>query len=454
MHEPVRARRVVGLALGAVLMVSCHGWSAARPLEPAAPELWGLPQQAPATPAVHAPQHQSACKELPGGAWPRAAAGQAGIAHTERADGQAYLAQTMIDGRSQRLRFLGTHVFDLLDKLAHEGGPDEAARRRLICALLNDVAKRSAPVVRIWGSLKHTGKPLEIRRSAAMLQLLLDENARRQHPLRFVVTLLNHQAGYGAPDPHHTLDEQAEDSPWHARAIYLQRSWRMAGTGLLRDRMLAFTSLPQAGSPYVLAWELVNELDSFGILDGASWREAAALQLRDRFLIPAAVSAAKLFPQLLVIGELRGPGETYSAFVDSLLMALPAALLRRLIWTTHVYAVREDQPPATGKLDRDRALARRHGLPLLIGELGQKLGTPTVGACPSGSRHDLSRLLQPILDRRLEAVLFWGEGRCPLELGDGRRMAIGAGGDSAELATDDDDAHETLLRARTNWPPP
>ena len=39
--------------------------------------------------------------------------------------------------------------------------------------------------------------------------LVLDENARRRAPLRFVVTLLNHQAGYGAPDPARSLDGQA-----------------------------------------------------------------------------------------------------------------------------------------------------------------------------------------------------------------------------------------------------
>ncbi len=358
----------------------------------------------------------------------------------------------MSDGRSQRLRFIGTHVFDLLSKLAQEGGPDESARRRLICALLNDVAQRSAPVMRIWGSLKRTGKPDEIARSAAMLQLVLDENARRRHPIRFVITLLNHQAGYGAPDPSRSLDEQPDSEPWHARAIYLQRSWRINGRGLLLDRLRAFASIPRAGSPYVLAWELVNELDSFGVLDGTSLRSTAALQLRDRFLIPAAVATANLFPQPLMLGDIRGPRSAYPIFVDSVVTALPSALRKRLIWTTHVYAEREDRGPSTDKLDLDRQLAARHGLPLLVGELGQKLATPTEGPCPVGSRHDIDRLLQPIIERKLEAVLFWGEGRCPLDIGDGRRIRIGAGGDSAELSTDDSAAHKALRRARTSQP--
>jgi len=48
-----------------------------------------------------------------------------------------------LSGRGKtRLRFLGTHVFDLLDKLDSEGGVTENDKRRTACMVLNAVALR------------------------------------------------------------------------------------------------------------------------------------------------------------------------------------------------------------------------------------------------------------------------------------------------------------------------
>src|SRR6185503_7161060 len=113
-----------------------------------------------------------------------------------------------------------THVFDLLDKLDAEGGRDEADRRRAACAVLNAAAMRGAPVVRLWGTLKRTGTAAEIDRARAMLALRLDEDARRARPLRFIVSLLNHQPGYGQPDPDLSLDDQ-KTAGWSAADVYL-----------------------------------------------------------------------------------------------------------------------------------------------------------------------------------------------------------------------------------------
>ena len=87
-----------------------------------------------------------------------------------------------IEGKPRRLRFLGAHLFDLLDKLDREAGPEEVERRRVICAALAAAAAEGAPVVRFWGSLKRTGSAEEPERAAALLALVLDENARRSRP--------------------------------------------------------------------------------------------------------------------------------------------------------------------------------------------------------------------------------------------------------------------------------
>ena len=53
-----------------------------------------------------------------------------------------------------------------------------------------------------------------------------DENARRARPLRFVVSLLNHQPGYGLPNPEQSLDDQ-QTPGWSARDV--ESSGSMAG---------------------------------------------------------------------------------------------------------------------------------------------------------------------------------------------------------------------------------
>jgi hypothetical protein len=127
------------------------------------------------------------------------------------------------------------------------------------------------------------------------------------------------------------------------------------------------------------------------------------------------------------------------------------------VWTSHVYTPRDAGPNdlgrATRKLDLDLAVAAEHGLPFILGELGQN--APGEGRfCGDGARHDPARLFAAVLDARpaIEAALFWGEGHCALPVsGSGRRITIGAGGDSADLAPGDAAARDAVRAART-WP--
>jgi hypothetical protein len=361
------------------------------------------------------------------------------------------------------LRFLGAHLFDLLDKLLYEGGGSEQSRRRVACAALDAVARDGAPVVRLWGTLKRTGVPGEVRDAANMLALVLDENARRTHPLRFVVTLLNHQAGYGAPDPSRSLDDQSAESPWQARRIYLGSSFREPG--LLADRIAAFAARPEiARDPAILGWELVNELDTFRAVAGGDLGSPEAKVLRDSFLVPALGLLAESFPQPVLVGDLRGHRGAYVEFARGLLAALPPRVREKLVWTAHVYAprARSAKDPAlaesTWKLDLDLSIAATHGLPFLLGEIGQHVPGEKARFCGGGVRHDVQGLFDFVfspgaapLREDMKMALFWGEGRCGLEIpgaGGPLRISIGAGGDSADLGPAETKAREALRAAR------
>lgn len=415
-------------------------------------------------PAEAAVRPGPACAESDArpGAWPaakdhaRAVRGSGAMGHLE---------QRLARGDSAaRLRFMGTHLFDLLDKLANEGGPTEDDRRRVICAALEEAAASGAPVVRIWGSLKRTGSPDEVARAADMLALVLDENARRARPLRFVIALVNHQPGYGAPRPEASLDDQDPTSPWSARRFYLEGGWRARGAGLLEDRVRAFAARPEiASSREVLAWELVNELDTHRSVAGGTWSGPEADALRDGFVVPAMELLAKAFPQPIAIGDLRGHVRGYEAFARSVILALPAPARDRLIWVSHVYAPRAasiaapEIAEATRKLDMDLAIAKEHGLPFLLGEIGQTVRGAPARFCGEGVTHDLPQLFRAVLESApghesrgdIESAIFWGEGRCGLAIPWGagsRRVTIGAGGDSADLAPGDG-ASRAALRA-------
>ncbi len=375
------------------------------------------------------------------------------------------LEQTLPGGPT-RLRFLGAHLFDLLDKLEHEVRPIELERRRVICAALESVAASGAPVVRLWGSLKHTGNSLEVERSAELLALVLNENARRARPLRFVVTLQNHQPGYGSPKPEASLDDQDPESPWNARRIYLEGSWRTPSQGLLAERIDTFRRRPDlATSPYVLAWELVNELDTHRILPRGQWQGAAADALRSSFLVPALTSLAGAFTQPIMLGDLRGSKDGHGAFARSVVDALPPEVRGRLVWTSHVYAPlaasarAPEVQAALGKLDLDLDVAADTGLPFLLGEVGQWSRGAPAGFCRDGATHDVEQLFAAVLEpsarspRRgaIEAALFWGEGRCDLGVESARgplRITIGAGGDSADLGPGDSTARTAVRTAR------
>jgi hypothetical protein len=415
-------------------------------------------------PPVDTPRRPGpACPEattIPG-AWPRAASVARVVAG---APGQlGHLEQTLGDARSpSRLRFLGAHVFDLLDKLAHEAGPAEIDRRRLACAALEAVAASGAPVVRLWGSLKRTGDPAEVALAAELLELTIDENARRARPLRVIVTLLNHQPGYGSPRPEVSLDDQDPTSPWSARRLYLGGGFREPGQGLLADRIAAFAARRAlVESPEILAWEVVNELDAYRSIHAPA--DAAAL--RDGFLVPALGLLAQAFTQPLLLGDLRLPEADYAAFARSIVTALPPPVRARLIWTSHVYATRAASTSAaslgvqTRKLDLDLEVAAALRLPFLLGEIGQLLpsGTPTF--CADGAPHDLQQLFTTALtpghvgSRRgaIEAALFWGEGRCGLVVPTAngtRRINVGAGGDSADLGPGESAARAVLSEQR------
>ncbi|MBW2457473.1 MAG: hypothetical protein JRI68_23400 [Deltaproteobacteria bacterium] len=423
------------------------------------------PVEPPVEPATdHATPPQDArlapaCPEVRGGAWPRAAPGPSGLVRVVRGFGGrvGHLAQTLHDGRHLRLRFLGAHLFDLLDKLWQEGGPSEIRRRQLVCAVLNDAAARGVQVLRIWGTLKRTGKPAELDQAAQMLALVLDENARRRHPLRFIVPLLNHQAGYGAPDPSRSLDDQPSANPWHARSVYLGGAWRQPGIGQVLDRIIKYRTLRTvAASRYLLAWELVNELDTFRHIGGGKLGSAAAEQLRDGFLVPALTELARRFPQPIVLGDLRGSLDDYEAYARSTLAALPALALRRVIWSSHVYGEKGAPPRAfMHKLAVDLEIAGRHGLPFLLGEVGEHVPGATVRFCGEAPRHDLGGLLRAVRATGVEAAVVWGEGRCalPVEPATGWRMSLGAGADSAEIGADDHPTHRLLRETRLRWAP-
>jgi hypothetical protein len=384
------------------------------------------------------------CPEVVGGAWGRAAPGLGGLARREG----TVLRQRLADGRDRRLAFAGTHAFDLLDKLEHEGA-SEAERRGITCAFLADAAGRGAPVVRIWGSLKQTGSPAELERAAELLALVLDENARRSHPLRVVVTLLNHQPGYGAPEPSRGLDDQAPASGWQADEVYLRGGWAARGRGQLAERIARYAALTEAASPYVLGWELVNELDTFRGPGAGRFDGEAGAALRDRFAVPALEALGRAFPQLVLLGDVRGERASYAAWAPSLIEALPPWLRERLVWTSHVYAPLGEPPEAhLHKLALDLELARSHGLAFVIGELGQHVPGAEAGLCSGSARHDLGPLLGAVRAHGVDALLVWGEGRCDLDAG-GKRMILGAGADSAEIAADDEVTLELLARART-----
>ena len=409
-----------------------------------------------------APRPGPACAEAATspGAWPRAAAVARAVAGSPGQLGR--LEQTLGEARApSRLRVLGAHHFDLLDKLAHEAGPDELDRRRVACAALEAVAASGAPVVRLWGSLKRTGDPAEVALAAELLELTIDENARRARPLRLIVTLLNHQPGYGSPRPEVSLDDQDPASPWSARRLYLGDGFREPGHGLLADRVAAFAARRAlVESPEILGWELVNELDA----DRSIRSPADAATLRDGFLVPALGLLANAFSQPLLFGDLRLPEVGYDAFARSIVAALPPATRARLIWTSHVYATRTASASAaslgvqTRKLDRDLDLAAALGLPFVLGEIGQLLRAGAPAFCRDGAPHDLAQLFTVGLtpgylgSRRgaIEAALFWGEGRCGLAVASAhgaRTIDVGAGGDSADLGPSEREARGVL----TTW---
>jgi hypothetical protein len=426
------------LALLAVILAACVA-------DPPRPRAGVAPPPLVAPPTAPAP----ACAEVAAepGPWPRASA-------PPRVAPDGHLEQDLGAG-PVRLRFLGAHLFDLLDKLEHEAGPAEADRRRVICAALNAAAAAGAPVVRLWGTLKRTGTTAEATRAAELLALVLDEDARRRRPLRFVVTLLNHQGGYGAPRPDASLDDQDPESAWSARRVYLEEGWRARGAGQLLERIEALRAWPAVvASPYVLAWELVNELDTHRAVAAGSLRGPEADALRDRFLVPALAELAASFPQPVMLGELRGADAGYAAFARGVVAALPAAARARLVWTSHVYAPLAADPAelgrATAKLDRDLALAAELRLPFVLGELGQH-GREAARFCAEGAPHDPGQLFAAVLPARpaIEAALFWGEGQCGLAVpGSGARITIGAGGDSADLSPGDGPARAAVRAAR------
>jgi hypothetical protein len=415
-----------------------------------APASAPCPVPAPPAPPPVEPGPACADSDAPG-PWPRAAS-------MPRVAG-AHLEQTLADGRTVRLRFLGAHLFDLLDKLAHEARPDELDRRRVACAALEAAASSGAPVVRLWGSLKRTGTSGEVDRAAEMLALVLDENARRKRPLRFVITLLNHQGGYGAPHPERSLDDQDPTSPWSARRLYVSGGWRAPGQGLLLERIERLRERPDiARSPYVLAWELVNELDTHRAIAGGSFRGPEADALVKEFAVPALGALAASFPQPLMLGDLRGDAAAYPGFARALVAKLPPDVRARFVWTSHVYAplgaAPADLARATKKLDLDLAIAAEHHLPFLLGELGQH-ARGEVAFCGSGPAHDPAALFAAVLEPRpaIDAAIFWGEGRCDLALpspAGARRISVGVGGDTADLAPGDERAREAVRAARAS----
>ncbi|MFO0586093.1 MAG: hypothetical protein U0441_01075 [Polyangiaceae bacterium] len=418
---------------------------------------------------------QPACAEAAAtpGPWERAVSGSHGVARAVRSGGEATFGGFVqeIAGRGEvHLRFLGTHTFDLLDKLAAEGGSTDGERRRVICAALNDVASRGAPVVRMWGTLKRTGSSEEIGRARDMLSLLLDENGRRARPLRFVVSLLNHQPGYGLPDPEVSLDDQ-KAAGWSAKEVYLEGGWQRRGAGQMKERIEKYREdVAIRESPYVLAWELVNELDTFRTVGHGSFVGPEADKLIGTFLVPASALLAESFPQPIVLADFRGALKAYPAFAEKAVRALPEDVSRRLVWTSHVYVETTNPAPSaeeakrllsvgTRKIDVDTEIAKKLGVPFLLGEIGQLVKGAKTSYCQGGADHDIAGLLKGVLSPaedphkrgEIDAALFWGEGMCGLQVGEGqsaRTVNIGAGGDSADLGPSEDDARKALREAR------
>ena len=465
-REGLRVTRGV-LALGAAL-AACSPRStppAARGIpssaQPVAPAVVPASTSVPVVDAESRPAPACAEATTIPGAWPRAIAVARAVA---AAPGQlGHLEQTLGDATSpSTLRFLGAHVFDLLDKLANEAGPDDLDRRRVACAALEAVAASGSPVVRIWGSLKRTGDPVELTRAADLLELVIDENSRRARPLRVLVTLQNHQPGYGSPRPEVSLDDQDPRSPWAARRLYLGSGFLERGQGLLAERIAVFASRRAlARSPEILGWELVNELDAHRLFRSA----ADAATLRDGFLVPALGLLAQSFSQPLLLGDLRLPQAGYSAFARSVVAALPASTRARLVWTTHVYAPlaasAKELDRATWKLDRDLDLSAELGLPFLLGEIGQLLRSEPPRFCRDGAPHDLQQLFALVLEPKsagsrrhaIDAALFWGEGRCGLLVPSAngtRTINLGAGGDSADLGPGEAEARAVLTAWRSS----
>ncbi|MDI3285725.1 hypothetical protein [Polyangium sp. 15x6] len=430
--------------------------SAPLPDTPPAPELRADP------PSPEAPRPHPACPETIGisEVWPR----PDGLARVVPAKpGAVGHMEQDFAGRSVRLRFVGTHLFDLLDKLLYEGGPTELDRRRVACIALDAVARSGAPVVRLWGSLKQTGSPTEIEHAADMLALLLDENARRERPLRFIVTLQNHQAGYGAPDSTRSLDDQDPKSPFFARRFYLEGGWKEKGASTLAERIEAFAARPAiARDPAILAFELVNELDTFRNVARGTWDGPEASAWVNEFVHPALRLLGERFPHPILLGDLRGHEASYVSFQRAWIEALPASLRARIVWTAHVYttvAPSNEDPAfarATWKLDHDLTIARSLGLPFLLGELGQHVPKSAPRFCGGGAKHDLGQLFDVVLGparpraerRPIEAAILWGEGLCNLDVEGGRTISIGAGGDSADIGPDEPWARERIREIR------
>jgi hypothetical protein len=499
-------------ALVAWLIASCASppRDAVPPAPPAPPEPAGPVALEPASaapvptlddppPQAEPAERRTACAERHAepGPWPPTSPGN-WVTVVPGQPGALGSLEQVIDGQGRStLRFLGTHLFDLLDKLEAEGGPDDASRRRLACAALNAAALRGAPVVRLWGSLKRTGGDAELDRTASLLALLLDENSRRKYPIRFVVALLNHQAGYGSPSPERSLDSLPPGSPWAARRLYLEGGWRAPGQGLLADRIRRLAREPAVhDSPYILAWELVNELDTHRLV-GPSLQGPAADRLIEGFARPALEQLAAAFPQPIALGDLRGPpGKAYARFARRLLAGLPPGVLARVIWTSHAYATLTpaasharrgeliDIGSSTRKLDIDLALAAERGAPFLLGELGQLIAGATPAVCEDGPAHDLPSLFSAVLSparaargappgspragrAAISTAIFWGEGECSLRVeggSSGEQAApgvpasisprrVGAGGDSADLGPLDLAARQALVaeRAAPRW---
>jgi len=468
MKDPGRKRRsVLRFARGVLALAA--GLAACSPpargisssVQPAAPAVIQVATSVPVVDAGSRPAPACAEAMKTRGAWPRARAVARAV---PAAPGQlGHLEQTLGDAASpSRLRFLGAHVFDLLDKLANEAGPDELDRRRVACAALEAVAASGAPVVRLWGSLKRTGDPAELTRAADLLELVIDENARRARPLRLLVTLLNHQPGYGSPRPEVSLDDLDPQSPWSARRLYLGGGFLERGQGLLAERIAEFASRRAlALAPEILGWELVNELDAHRLL----LRPEDAATLRDGFLVPALGLLAQRFSQPLLLGDLRLPEADYRAFTRSVVAALPPSTRARLVWTSHVYADLAASPPAldraTWKLDRDLELSAELGLPFVLGEIGQLRRSEAPSFCRDGAPHDLQQFFDLVLEpthvgslrSTIDAALFWGEGRCGLVVPSAngvRTINLGAGGDSADLGPGDAAARAVLTAWRTS----